>query len=319
MPSAGTKVTADVELSRALDAGGMGVIWVAQHAALGREVAVKLMTEELVAAEPTARDRFKREAAVLNQVDCEHIVRGHAQGAMVDGTPFIVMELLTGRNLVEELERRGEWFSLDEVDQLVAQLAGGLAHIHQFDIVHRDLKAENIFVCATEPSLTIKLIDFGLAKIPDMPGHAALTTPGVLVGSAEYMSPEQIISAATVDHQADLWGFAVAVYVAVSLELPFRGDELSTLFTAIRSGVFQPPSRHRPELGPAIDAWFTRAFHVQRIERFQSAREMAAAWSDARRGKLAPTGEESSFDVVTASIIAAVLVLVLVVVVILLM
>lgn len=310
----GLVVAEHVTLQSELDAGGMGSIWVADHAALGRQVAVKFMTEELAERDPTLRDRFKREAAVLDQVSCPRIVAGHGQGTLEDGTPYIVMELLRGDNLVNVLEERGTVFTFEELDQLVEQLAEALAHIHQFDIVHRDLKSENVFVDAASP-LSIKLIDFGLAKVPDMPGHAALTAPGMLVGSAEYMSPEQIISAATVDHQADLWALAVVLYVAATLELPFRGEKLSEVFNAIRTTRPVPPSQHRPELGAAIDAWFEKAFHPQRIERFQSAHEMAETWRDARRGKVA--GAAPSFDVMTLGIGGAVVLLVAIVVLIL--
>jgi serine/threonine-protein kinase len=199
---------------------------------------------------------------------------------MEDGTPYIVMELLSGQHLAQLLDERGSWLTLADVEALVEQMAEALSQIHQFDIVHRDIKAENVCVVRSVP-LLVKLIDFGVSKVPDMPGSAVLTEPGTLVGSAEYMSPEQIVNAATVDHMADLWAMAVLVYLALLFELPFHGADLADVFTAIRRGQYRRPTLLRPELPPALDDFFARAFHPKRAERFLSATEMASAFNEA--------------------------------------
>jgi len=279
----GIAITDEITLRHPLDAGGMGIVWIGHHARLRREVAIKFITQELLAAEPTALDRFRREAAVLRQVDSEHIVQSYGQGAADDGTPYIVMELLTGKDLASFLMERGSWLTLDEITALVEQLAEALTQFHQFDIVHRDIKAENVLVVGTIPSFEIKVIDFGCAKVPDLPGSAVLTAPGALVGSADYMSPEQIVNAATVDHLADLWGMAVVLYVSLVFELPFKGHELADVFTAIRAGNYARATTLRPELHAAADAFFERAFHPQLAERFLSAADMANAFKEALR------------------------------------
>ena len=137
----------------------------------------------------------------------------------------------------------------------------------------------------------------------------------MLVGSAEYMSPEQIISAATVGPHADLWGMAVCAYVCLTGTLPFHGEQLADVFMAIRSGSFAPPSRLRAGLPPSVDAWFTRAFHIKRAERFLSAADMVTAWKQARALIAEP---KKRFDPVIASIVGALLLLAIVVAVILL-
>jgi serine/threonine protein kinase len=303
--AAGTTLTPELKLLRLLDAGGMGSVWIAWHAQLAREVAVKFITEELRAAEPTVLDRFRREAAVLKQVDNEHIVQSYAQGTTDDGTPYIVMELLSGKDLVQFLLDRGSWLTIDEVVLLVEQLAEALSQIHQFDIVHRDIKAENVFVVAHRAELTVKLIDFGVAKVPDLPGSEVLTAPGALVGSPEYMSPEQIVSAASVDHLADLWGMAVLVYLALVLELPFHGSELADVFMAIKNRKYKTPSALRPELPETVDRFFERAFHPERVERFLSAAEMARAFKEAMPKTTQPARSTKSARTMVLLLLAA--------------
>jgi serine/threonine protein kinase len=193
----GAMVGTDVQLVRALDEGGMGAVWVGRQLSTGSEVAVKLIHEGLLRDDPTLIDRFEREAAVLSRVNNQHIVKMLEHGAMPDGTPYIVMELLSGETIVERLERTEEWMSLEQVGVFLAQLASALDPIHSQGIVHRDLKGENTMLVGAPDQLFVKLIDFGCARTPDMTGHPKLTAPGMLVGSAEYMSPEQILSART--------------------------------------------------------------------------------------------------------------------------
>jgi serine/threonine-protein kinase len=277
----GAAISAELTLLRPLDEGGMGSVWVAHHARLGGEVAVKFITEELKAREPTAVDRFEREAAVLRQVDSDHIVQSYGQGHAPDGTAFIAMELLSGMHLVDFLAARASWLSFSEAVELARQLAAALAAIHRLDIVHRDVKAENLQVTSSAPRLHLKLIDFGCAKVPALPHSAVLTAPGMVLGSADYMSPEQIVSAATVDHRADLWGMAVLLYMALLLELPFRGADLTDVFIAIRQSAYPSPRRLRPELPEAVDGFFARAFHRDLAGRFASAQDLAEGFARA--------------------------------------
>jgi len=282
--SAGFMVGGGVKLLRPLDAGGMGALWIGSYVATGSEVAVKFILDEVVTEEPTALDRFQREASVLGKLRNQHIVKMFEQGQLEDGTPFIVMELLQGESLVERLERLGQALSLEQVTTMISQITDALQLVHSHGVIHRDIKGENIYLLGAADQVFVKILDFGLAKTPDMPGHPKLTAPGMIIGSPEYMSPEQIISSMTVDQHADLWAVGVLAYVALTLEFPFSGAELKDVFGAIRSGRFVPPSQHRPGLPPALDGWFQRVFHMNREQRFQSAGELCEAFKQAVAG-----------------------------------
>ncbi len=303
MLQAGSKIGDSVELIEPLEDGGMGSVWIGKHLSMpGMRVAVKFVLEDLAQREPSVLDRFHREATVLDRVKHPHIVKLFEYDKLPDGTPYIVMELLQGESLVERLERDGV-LALDAVGKLLAQSADALEAMHAQRIVHRDLKCENVYLTGDADQICVKLIDFGLAKTPEQPGLPQLTVAGAVIGTAEYMSPEQIVSAKDVDHRADLWALGVLAYVATTLSLPFRGDKLSEVFGAIRSSRFTPASRLRADLPEGIDAWFARAFHADRAQRFAGAGEMAAAWAAA----LVPSGPDRRVIYLAVGISAALL------------
>ena len=253
--TANAMVGDDVKLERPLEAGGMGSVWIGRHLPTNEEVAVKFIHEDLVEQEPTVVDRFEREASVLDRVRNPHIVKMFSRGTLDDGTPYIVMELVKGETLVTSLERTEQWLSLEQAGVLIEQMAIALEPVHELKIVHRDIKGENVLLLDDSDELFIKVIDFGCAKTPWLPGHPKLTAPGMLLGSPDYMSPEQIISAANVDHRTDLWAMSVLTYMAVTLSLPFRGETLGDIFAAIRFGKFTPASEKRDELPPAVGVY----------------------------------------------------------------
>jgi eukaryotic-like serine/threonine-protein kinase len=286
-------VVGSAKLQRPLEEGGMGAVWVGEHTETRVPVAVKFMLDELAKAEPTARERFDREARVLAMIQHDHVVRLYEQGELDDGTPYIVMELLSGESLVERLERTEHAFTLDQVSDLVGQTCDALDHLHGRGIVHRDLKGENTFLIGTnDGTVLVKIIDFGLATTPDSTSFAKqqggapswgrkLTKPGEALGSPEYMSPEQIMSSGDVDEQADLWAVAVLAYVSLTLRFPFQSERLPELLAAIMGAKYPPPSSLVGGLPPLVDEWFLQAFNLKKDARFHSAREMAAAWRKA--------------------------------------
>jgi serine/threonine-protein kinase len=306
-------IVGSAQLQRPLEEGGMGAVWVGQHIETRVPVAVKFMLDELAKAEPTARERFDREARVLAMIEHDHVVRLFEQGQLDDGTPYIVMELLSGESLVERLERTEKPFTLEQVSDLVGQTCDALDHLHSRGVVHRDLKGENTFLIGTtDGTVLVKIIDFGLATTPDSTTFAKqvgggvpswgrkLTKPGEALGSPEYMSPEQIMSSGDVDEQADLWAVAVLAYVSLTLRFPFQSERLPELLGAIMGAKYPPPSGLVPGLPPLVDEWFRRAFHLQKAARFGSAREMAAAWRKATEDQRRPVQNAKSLVVVPA-------------------
>ncbi|MBI4954020.1 MAG: serine/threonine protein kinase, partial [Myxococcales bacterium] len=277
----GALIGTEVRLVRLLEEGGMGAVWVGEHIATQTEVAVKFVHRDLARRDPSVLERFEREATVLGSIQSPHVVRIFTKGKLPDGTPYIVMEFLKGESLVKRLERTGKWMSVEEVGTLLWQIAEALEPVHAQNMVHRDLKGENIFLIDPPERLHVKVLDFGLAKAATAPGKAKLTAAGTMLGSAEFMSPEQIISAMSVDRKADLWAVAALAYMALTLALPFSGDKLSMVLTAIRSGIFTLPTELRRDLPPAVDQWFRKAFHLDARRRFESAHQMSDAWQHA--------------------------------------
>jgi len=280
----GQQVTPELRLRNKLGEGAMGSIWAADHLRLGHPVAVKFVSTAQAEENPQAFERFQRESQILEGIHHPHVIRGFGEGTTARGEPYIVLEMMAGEEIVDRIERDGV-FTLDELTLIVHQLGGALEAIHGHGVIHRDIKAENIFITGEEQDIRVKLYDFGLAKRPgDKDPRKMLTGMGVMVGTAEYMSPEQIVSSRDVDHYADLWAFAVLIYVGMCGGLPFHGTNLVETFAEVKDGKFERPSTIRGDISSEVDSWFVRAFHMQREKRFGSAREMVDAWEAAVAG-----------------------------------
>ncbi len=274
-PAEGFSVTPSVQLLHKLGAGGMGSVWVADHLTLHTQVVVKFMSSELL-VDPTSVERFSREAAAAAQVKSPHVVQIFDHGVTKEGIPFIVMELLEGRDLGDLLESRG---SIDarSLTTIVAQLAKALSRAHDRGIVHRDIKPENIFLCDTgDGELFTKLLDFGIAKSENQ-GLSQSTRTGALIGSPYYMSPEQLVGAKDVDLRSDIWSLGVVAFQSLTGQRPFLGENLGALAVKIHQEELPVPSSVAAGLPPAFDGWFARACARKREDRFGSAREAALA------------------------------------------
>ncbi|MRG95607.1 serine/threonine-protein kinase [Polyangium spumosum] len=270
----GQQITPTLRLQRLLGKGGMGSVWVADHLALGTQVAVKFMSPAYVENEALVQ-RFRTEAMAAAQIKSPHVAQVFDHGFTADGTPYIVMELLEGEDLKRRIRREGP-LPLRDVALVVTQASKALSRAHALGIVHRDIKPDNIFLCNIDGETFVKLLDFGIAKMgPD--SALGATTTGSMMGTPLYMSPEQLLSARRVDHRADLWSIAVVAYHAITGRVPFHGETVGSLSVAVHMGAFQPPSALRPGVPPAVDAWFHRMLRRDPNERFGAAREMAEA------------------------------------------
>ena len=282
---AGMMVTPSVKLVRPLGEGGMGAVWVADHAALRTQVVVKFIASELKDSKE-AHDRFSREAAAAAQVKSPHVVQTFDHGISEQGVPYIVMELLEGRDLGQFLDEHTK-VSTDLAVEIVAQLSRALDKAHAKGIVHRDIKPGNIFLCDHgKGDIFVKLLDFGIAKGVEGIQVDSNTKTGAMIGSPFYMSPEQILGSKTIDHRSDLWSVGVVAYEALTGKKPFDAETMGGLAIRIHSEPLPLPSAARPELGPAVDAWFVRACARNVEERFRSAKEMAEALAAAVGGQM---------------------------------
>ncbi|MEO7328093.1 MAG: protein kinase [Minicystis sp.] len=282
----GRLVTESLRLVRLLGKGGMGSVWIADHLALHTQVAVKFMSAA-AADDPTLVIRFEREASAAARIKSPHVVQTLDHGLMSpEGVPFIVMELLEGEDLARRLKRFGP-APMREVQAVLSQAGKALAKAHQAGIVHRDIKPDNLFLLDADGDLFVKVLDFGVAKqASDV--SLGMTSTGSTVGTPHYMSPEQLLSAKHIDHRCDLWALAVVAYRMLTGRLPFRGETLGALSVALHQGVFQPASTFRPDLGPAVDAWFARALHREIDARFASVKELVDAFEQAARAPIPP-------------------------------
>jgi serine/threonine-protein kinase len=275
----GQIIAPSLTLARPLGTGGMSTVWVAHHRTLGREVAVKFLSEEL-AHDPYAVLRFEREALAVAELKNRHIVDVVEFGFTEAGLPYMATELLEGEDLGERLARDRR-LQPDEVATILEQICDALAATHELGIVHRDIKPENIFVLKGNRSSgdqpAIRLLDFGIAKRWQDPKFD-VTSTGVVVGTPHYMSPEQFLSAKHVDFRADLWSLGVLAYRAVTGRLPFEATSFAALCIQIHRGVFPRASAYRADLTPNVDAWFTKALRGHPAARFASARQMAESF-----------------------------------------
>ncbi|MFY0569632.1 protein kinase domain-containing protein [Archangium lansingense] len=271
----GRRIGSRYVLERKVAGGGMGAIWVALDSQLQRRVALKLMAPERIASS-SARHQFEQEAKAVAQLRNPHVVQIHDYG--VDGgTPFIVMELLEGEDLETRLERQGRLAPV-VLASLLNQVARALTSAHACGVIHRDLKPANLFLARVDSEEVVKVLDFGLARL-GAGGATSAEELGRVMGTPRYMSPEQRRGEAWVDHRTDLWALGVVVYRALTGRFPFSADALSELGRSGTISFAEPPSTLVPELGQGVDAFFSRALDPDPSRRFQSARELAAAFA----------------------------------------
>jgi len=280
----GMLVTERVRLTRPLESGGMGAVWVGQHLTLGSQVAVKFVLGQ---ADAVAAVRLAREAQIAARLVHPHAVRVFDHGTTSNGTPFIVMELLEGESLSARIKRAGP-LPLSEVRQLVAQLAGVLSEAHSLGIVHRDIKPHNIMLLKATDGLFAKLLDFGIAKPIDEDISSALTAQGEVVGTPLYMAPEQLVDGMPANRTADLWGLTVVVYQALTGARPFQGRTRAALGVEILLGRFEPASRAVSSLPSTLDTWFSQNLSVDRSDRSATADAFVESFEIAASGTVGP-------------------------------
>ncbi|MBL9005540.1 MAG: response regulator [Myxococcales bacterium] len=270
-------------LERQIGGGGMGTIWVALDQRLQRRVALKMMRPDHLRSD-SMRLHFEREAQAAARIEHPNVVHIFDYGLdEIDGqaVPYIVMELLSGEDLEARLQRQSK-LPLSAVIEIIAQAARALGAAHGAGLVHRDLKPGNLFLSTSEGRDVVKILDFGIAAF--RAGERALSEPSYLMGTPHYMSPEQIQTPSSVDGRSDLFALAVVAYQMLTGRLPFEAPSLPDLLICItQPGYPVPaPSQYVPEAAKAgisskLDKFFRKALARDPSERFQSAREFAAA------------------------------------------
>jgi serine/threonine protein kinase/Tol biopolymer transport system component len=268
-----------------LGGGGMGVVYKAEDLKLGRQVALKFLPEEL-GKDAKALERFEREARAASALDHPNICAIHEFGDH-DGQPFMVMPLLEGQTLRDRIAARAAPFTTTELLKVVLQIVEGLEAAHEKGIIHRDVKPANIFVTNRGEA---KILDFGLAKLPhlgdpealgyqEMPGglttHLSLTRTGVALGTAAYMSPEQV-RGEKLDARTDLFSFGLVLYEIATGQQAFSGETAAVLHEAILHRTPVPARGLNPELPPRLENVINKALEKDREQRYQTASDMRA-------------------------------------------
>jgi serine/threonine-protein kinase len=257
----------------------MAAVYEAEHVDIGKRIAIKVLAAEL-SSSAIVIERFVREARAAASVKSPYIVEVYDSGRLEDGRPFIAMELLEGESLYDRMARV-RLIDGSSTVRVIGQVAKGLTKAHAIGIVHRDLKPENIHLVKHEDGDEIaKILDFGLAKfyspVDTDEKTARLTREGAVFGTPAYMSPEQVKGQGSVDHRADLWALGCMAFECLTGRPVWNTDQgVAMTFAAIATGQLPVPSRLRPDLPPAFDAWFRKALERDPNKRFQTAKELA--------------------------------------------
>lgn len=260
-------------LERRLGRGGMGTVYKATDTSLERAVAVKLIREDLVTSSDAA-ERFKREAKATASLAHPNLVIVHDFGVDSESRVFLVMELLEGCTLRQRLEQQKR-FSPQQILQVMGGVCAGLETAHERGLIHRDLKPENIFLAQSSEGEVTKILDFGLAKFLVSPSASAATidtVAGVLMGTPQYMSPDQL-SGEAASPAWDIWALAVMTYEMLTGTHPFPATSVGQMHYSIVNGRFTPLSAHLPDAPADWQQFFEQALNAKSAVRPQSAKE----------------------------------------------
>ncbi len=287
----GEVVGGKYRVDRLIGTGGMGTVWQGVHVTLGQKVAIKFI-KPAFAQHADARKRFEIEARAAARLRTKHAVQVYDFGVTAAGLPYIVMEYLEGKSLSEVLMEKGP-LPAREVGIVIGQAARALAKAHAAGIVHRDLKPDNIFLATNAEELgpdvgySVKLVDFGIAKIVQDQTFAigataaspmgGPTQEGSVVGTPNFMSPEQLTVGGAPGPLTDIWSLGACAFTAMTARIPFEGEVLGDIVLRVCIAPLPVPSQLNAEAPAGFDAWFARACNRDPAQRFQTAPEMGEA------------------------------------------
>jgi serine/threonine-protein kinase len=283
---AGELIAGRYALELQLGEGGMAVVWRAHDRTLERPVAIKF----LLSGDPRKRaalsERFLREARIAAAVRHRNVIQILDFGTHED-CPYIIMEALEGDTMADRFER-GERFGFREVIDIAVDCLDGLAAVHDAGIVHRDLKPENIFLVHERSTRYAKLLDFGISRSTEGDRRSAVTTSdGRIIGTPEYMSPEQARGVMDIDARTDIYSMGVVMYEALTGQAPYESPQIGDLLIKVVAGGAAPVDSLVPGVGAQVSQLVKKAMNVDPAFRFESAIAMRDALQSALHSTLA--------------------------------
>lgn len=288
LPALGTVVEEKYRLLSTIGQGGMGAVFEAEHLKTGRRVAIKVLKPEHV-EKKEAVARMRHEARVVSQIGHPNICEILDIGQLPSGAPFLVMERLLGETLAAKIEKNG-WVEVGELVEIAVQVLAGLEAAHRSNVIHRDMKPDNIFLADRTHSVVAKILDFGISKAMvgenEVPHN--LTRTGMVMGTPYYMAPEQAMGERALDGRVDVWGVGVVMYEALTGRRPFVAKNYNALLVQILT--VQPPlaNQGNPRVAPELALIVNRALEKRRDARFRSAKELSEALAPFRQRRPAP-------------------------------
>src|SRR5881296_317733 len=274
------------QVTKKLGEGGMSYVYLAREVASGAEVAIKVLSPKL-ATDRSSVERLRREAGLAMRLDHANVCRILRLGESEDGLIYLVMPFLDGE-LLSDLEVRGGPMELGNGIDVLRQVCAGLHHAHELQIVHRDLKPENIMLVPEDGGRNRAVVmDFGLAKERRAdPAIAKLTATGIILGTPEFMSPEQI-RGRPLDARSDIYALGVVAFEMFAGKLPFQGRNAQEMMIARLRSQPIPIRQYRPDVPEPVEKALTKALQTNPDDRFTTAIEFGDALSGG--GSAAPS------------------------------
>ncbi|HEU5115792.1 MAG TPA: serine/threonine-protein kinase, partial [Isosphaeraceae bacterium] len=265
----------DYQFIKRLGGGGMGVLYLYRHVIMDRLVAIKVVAGHLT-ENPQVLARFLDEIRAVCKIDDRNVVKALTASRWENGLIF-VMEYVDGMDLSSVLSKRGP-LPVAEACFYIYQAARGLKAAHALGICHRDIKPDNLILDLASGKNLVKILDFGLAKAAsEGPVTTSRTTDGSMLGTVDYMAPEQIRKASEADHRADIYSLGCTFYHLLSGRPPFHGESLYDILQAHHSTEASPLNLLRADVPPQLAALVAKMMEKDRERRFQSASEVLDA------------------------------------------
>jgi serine/threonine-protein kinase len=275
LPQVGDIVEGKYQIDRVVGQGGMGVVFAAKHLMLDHPVALKFLWSPTALSE-ASKQRFLREGRAALRVESDHIARVMDVGITDQGAPFVVMELLQGKDVRSVLASEGP-LPWREVVRIFLQALEAVGAAHDAGVVHRDLKPANLFLMQTHQERRVKVLDFGVSKITGDPASGSLTTTEAMLGSPAYMAPEQMEDASRVDARADVWSAGATMFEMLTGKPAFSGASVAALYRSIRESKGVSVRDHVPDVPRPIDAVVRRCLSVDPGDRYANGRALREA------------------------------------------